>query len=359
MSYQEKYLKYKNKYLNLITQFGGGLGNNVAAAAAAARPRVAGIGSYIKSTTSGLYWGQIVRRSGDSWVLQNERTARIDNENIRWEVFNLPPDVTILDTRVPGSIGVADPPQPPTTVGDYVIAKSNNTYLGRIREDPGAVDYWKISNILGGEARIGKSGEGIGWTALHLPKDVVIIDSRPMNTDFYPSRNTQGFSTALPGGGGGSERVQRQLTQALSDLTAMRLEVNTLTTQRDYMRDNMEHWRQQAHTANVMVAAGAGGSAGATAPIVLNPANDMAMPEKVEELDNNEEVKNFIGSVSCPICKVNIKKIIVCKNGHSLCETCADNRQSFGLIADPTCPVCRIPIDRNNFRKIKEKYLKY
>ena len=83
-------------------------------------------------------------------------------------------------------------------------------------------------------------------------------------------------------------------------------------------------------------------------------------PEKSKKNDKKEGIKeedkinieenNFL---NCPICFTNSsegKKFKVSICGHIICKDCYDS--IFKLRSNSTCPICKTPVDKNNYRDI-------
>jgi len=242
MSYQDKYLKYKNKYLELktIIQSGGanplGLGANPlgqgpppivlpeierpplfgnpapGAAVAGSRwnpgvPPPAKVGDHIQETT-GEYLGNVVKIVNDSLILNTGLNVPVAHANWYYFPINLPDGVKIIDER-PKPDNLENGPWPRVEYnpmepygnfprGFYVVGK-NGEYWGRaytvnnnafhlIDGTPGRGRIAKMRTVYGNPDSVNFS-----WFKLRFPAGVRLEDSRRPAAEYGPE------AVALPG----------------------------------------------------------------------------------------------------------------------------------------------------------------
>ena len=85
-------------------------------------------------------------------------------------------------------------------------------------------------------------------------------------------------------------------------------------------------------------AAGGGGGSSAAAPVVVPSKNDFKIPV-VDASSTPAQIEaameTLVEEVKCPVCLSNIKSVVLCALGHSVCNSCTPGLQN--------CPICRGP----------------
>jgi hypothetical protein len=259
---------------------------------------------------AGLYWGRIVGMSGgNAYRLNNTRIIRRNREGINWQPIHLPAGVIINDVRPPPGPPPypVDPIYPAAVIGDYVISHPGEVFLGQLErrvEENGSV-LQPIPYLLQPYT------ENQNWSVLHLPPGVTITDNRVAGDAAVAGAAVVGAAVV------GAAVVGAAVVGAA--------------------------------VAGAAVAGAAVAGAGA-----INPADDVRIPEVVDDLqEGHPEVDALIKAIQCPVCLINIKKILICpQGGHTLCSRC-----TLGLEAGRPCPICRAPIDSINFKVMHQKYL--
>jgi len=217
MSYQDKYLKYKNKYLELksIIQSGGAQPEAGAATIAGVLwkpelPPRAKIGDHIQET-SGKYLGHIVKVLEYRLILNTGLYVDSPEQNMFWIPITLPDGVQIIDER-PNPVNLENGPWEKVEyspvlnfenmIGSYVVGR-NGQYWGRIYRPTGYAFYLIDGNPPPG--RIAKyetiygnpmgdpGGIHVKWYKLKFPAGVKLEDNR------IPAREYGPEAVALPG----------------------------------------------------------------------------------------------------------------------------------------------------------------
>ena len=195
MSYQDKYLKYKNKYLELksIVQSGGAQPVAPPSGPEPEVPPPAKVGDHIQDK-SGEYLGRIMKTVEDRFILNTGLYVAIAEQNIYWIPINLPDEVKILDIR-PNSNNIENGPWLKVAhavprrydgsfdLGNYVVGK-NGKYWGRIYGKSGdslkLIDgnpfpgrTAKMRNVYNNSFR-----NPMTWYELKFPPGVSLEDSR-------------------------------------------------------------------------------------------------------------------------------------------------------------------------------------
>jgi hypothetical protein len=334
MSFKEKYLKYKNKYLTFKIQYGG--------MAPVVGP---GVGDYVIGGY-GTYYGRIVRDTEFTFELNNGVIVRKIDYGRLWRKLRLPPGVNITDVRPNEVFGSTYNDQLPgmAVIGNYVIDLEGN-YLGRIYNHLNNHSWLTMDGDPPGRRlpfnREAFYGEFLQnqWIKLTLPPGVTLLDTRRPIEDYgiiainyfgIPSAPASGpvagvaaagvAGAAVAAGAGGMPSAQSGLAPEAPG------------------------------------AAGAGGRPGTWIGSV-GAARAAALDQNVPEAPTgNNLLETVLGSITCPICMIRLKKIVICANGHQLCATCTVGINNANT---QNCPECRRPLIRANFKVLHQKYLKY
>jgi len=400
MSFQEKYLKYKNKYLNLLTndnqfmnQIGGAVGGAAPAAPAPAMPP-AQIGDYVQSI-DGVYWGRINQFSGaNGFRLNNTRIVRRDREGITWVPVRFPAGVNIIDNRGPAVPPYpADPPATPAQPGDGVVGL-DGMFWGRIyalsgyswRMVDGSLPPGRIANR---NREFNYGADVPNWRGLRFPPNVFLVDNRRPVAAYGPAAvaalpvppvgggggggGAGGGGGGAGGGGGGAGGGGGGAGGGGGGAGGGGGGVGAAAA-----GGGGGGWGQ----FGAFGAGGGGGGAVIVPPppppaAVLLPgqwvgaagaARALAIDEMVpnlpdlpvgapaQDVADHQAVANFLQQSTCPICMVNAKKISICISGHQLCGSCTVTYNNNGT---PNCPICVQPLNRANFRQLRQKYFSF
>ena len=80
----------------------------------------------------------------------------------------------------------------------------------------------------------------------------------------------------------------------------------------------------------------AGGGSTTPAPVVVPAKNDFKIPV-VDASSTPAQIEAAMSQlteqVQCPVCLSNIKSVVICVKGHSVCNSCTPGLQN--------CPICR------------------
>ena len=382
MSFEDRYLKYKNKYLDLknnITQIGGAA---VAAPAVALPPLV--VGDHIQSMI-GRYWGSVEAIDPPVYRLNNGRIARIANQNVAWKKLLLPANVQIYDNRPQLGPGPhpADPVERNAFLGDFVCG-IDGTYWGQIYDTNGEIFIMIDDSSRDGGYPNGRivrvDTENVIWRVLRLPEGVILQDTRP---------NALRIGTIA-----GNQLNVRFDSRFLVIGLAVHAEINTRVQRGELLRNqqNMIELIRAATTAAAMNAPGGvlasytaarlayvntGGVHAPGAPVPVAPAapaiariaapaqagrpdirttlaaiQNIKAPTQIEAIMNRsiedieaerartglppltadertqeqrriQEIIAFQDHITCSVCKENLKNVLICRTGgHQLCATC-------------------------------------